>query len=151
MPDMKETIQTPDQSLTDNNIQTDDAAVSWDADSMIHHATCDYINSLQDPKSMDCEVLKAGCMNAINSAIAERNVLQGGTKIRQYSCLPPASISALMQAKYHIKAISWLNKRTDQNIIGIYTEDGPSAGVYNTERAFFNQIGLRRLHFINLS
>ena len=139
--------QNPDQNLTSPEDDTQVAVsaaptpeLSLEKDAVIRRATEDYIASLNDPQALSEDEIKSGCMNAIIQAIAERNIVQAGAKIKDHlACLPDACISSLIQAQYSTKTISWTGGEEDA-VVGIYMKDGTRAGIYDTSRLTLEKI-----------
>ncbi len=117
------------------------------ADTVIYDATMDFIQSIPNPRLYSDEDLKIGCINHINQAIEENNVLLSkGKKIRAIQSLPNASIACLMMAKYDVRRISLSGADDDAVEAGLYISDGDDKGIYSIRDSVFEHI-IRKYKF----
>ncbi len=145
MSDENNIIENEITDLSNPDIDTSvqavcDVPVSWDKTAVIRRATKDYIDSLSKPITLSDLEMRDGCMVAINQAIAERNIVQGGSKVSNIQSLPNASIADLILAKYHVRCVSWSGSRDDGNMVAIYQESGTDEGVYIGTKSYFNNL-----------
>ncbi len=114
--------------------------ISWDKSAVIRRATKEYIDSISVPITLTDVEMRDGLVNYINQAIAERNIVQGGSKVTSIQSLPNPCVADLILAKYHVRCISWSGSRDDGNMVAIYQEDGVDKGVYIGTKAYFNNL-----------
>lgn len=137
--------QSPDTASPQNMNAAASAPVlepAFDKEACMRDAVKYFIESIPDPAMYTDEELRDGCMNAIEDAIIERNVILGkGNKIRHFQDIPNYAAAKLALFKYTFRSISWTGDTdSDGNMLAYYYADGAKEGVYNGTRKCLEKI-----------
>lgn len=109
----------------------------------------EYLASLQGASRPTPQQIESDLLNMICTEIEDYNTLRPKTaKMRMPQALPAAAVAHVVKALWPVAKIPCAGKETDPayDILGLYQEDGPDAGLYVTSDWVFRRL-LRQFNF----
>lgn len=109
----------------------------------------EYLAALQGAARPTPQQVESDLLNMICVEIEDHNTLRPKTaKMRMPQALPAAAIAHVVKALWPVAKIPCAGKETDPayDVLGLYQEDGPDAGLYVTSDLVFRRL-LRQFNF----